>query len=121
LRGCLGQAFALGVGVLFVDPGLLVYDTVMDGLAFWAGVGVLPFGGLLGLVMGGLGLVGELGAAGVLGAAGTLGAAGAGAFPAGLGLGVVARLLSAFLASMSSMLVLDLNIFEECKTVPVTC
>jgi hypothetical protein len=121
LRGCLGQSFALGVGVLFAGPGLLVYDTVMDGLVFWAGVGVLPFGGLLGLVMGGLGLVGFLGAAGVLGAAGLLGAAGAGAFPAGLGLGVVARLLSAFLASMLPMLVLDLNISEESKAVPVTC
>jgi hypothetical protein len=125
LRGCLGQSFALGVGVLFAGPGLLVYDTVMDGLLFWAGMGVLPFGGLLGLVMGGLGLVGELGAVGVLGAAGVLGvagvlgAAGAGAFPAGLGLGVVARLLSAFLASMLPMPVLDLNISEECKAVPV--
>jgi hypothetical protein len=95
--------------VLFADPGLLVYDTVMDGLLFWAGVGILPFGGLLGLVTGGLGLVGGLGAAG------------AGAFPAGLGLGVVARLLSAFLASMLPMLALDLNISEECKAVPVTC
>jgi hypothetical protein len=91
----------------------------MDGLLFCAGVGVtfgaLPFGGLLGLLTGGLGLIG------VLGAAGILGAAGAGGLPAGLGSGVDARLLSAFLASMLSMLALDLNISDEYTTVPVTC